>query len=410
MQVWESAQLRMRKACELAGLGPSVTELLIRPMRVSEFLIPVRMDNGEAKFFTAYRVCHNNALGQTKDGTRVKPDLTLDELKALAMFMSIKHAINNIPAGGGKGGIKADPSRLSKWEYERLIRGFIRRMEPKGAWTDIPGADIGTSLETQAWMLDEYEQIKGFHSPAAVNDKPPIVGGSLGGDEATGRGIYHITRQVTKDKALNPGSTRIALQGFGQVGSHAAKLLYEDGFKIIAVTDVFGGVFNDKGLDIPKLTEHVNNTGSVKDFAGGDSIDNEELFRLDCDIIIPAAVQDVINEKNAGDIRARIIVEAANGPVTPEADKILIDNGVTIIPDVLANSGSAIVCQYERVQGLSDDYWELDTIRERQRKQILKAYQEVLATAEKMNITMRDAAWVIAVSKIGLAVKTRGWA
>lgn len=408
-KVWESAQLHMRTACELAGLEPEVTELLINPMRVSEYQIPVRLDNGKSKVFTAYRVYHNDALGQTKDGTRVRPDLTLDEIKALAMFMTIKHAINGIPAGGSKGGIKADPSTLSKWEYERLIRGYIRRMEPKGVWVDIPGADIGTSLQTQAWMLDEFEQIKGYHAPAAVNDKPAIVGGSLGGDEATGRGIYYITTQVCEEKQLNPKNTTVVIQGFGQVGTHAAALLYEDGYKVIGVSDIYGGLYDPKGINIPELIRHVEETGTTQSYDKAEKITNEQILELDCDILIPAAVQDVIHDKNADKVKASIIVEAANGPLTPEADMILLDRGVTIVPDVLANSGSANVCHFERVQGLTDDYWDLETVRERLKAKMLKSYQEVSATAKEMNISMRDAAWVNAVRKVGEAVKIRGW-
>lgn len=408
-KVWEAARLHMKAAGELAGLEPEVIEFLMTPMRISEFTIPVRMDNGKTKVFTAYRVYHNDAIGQTKDGTRVRPDLTLDEIKALAMFMTIKHSINGIPAGGSKGGIKADPSKLSRWEYERLIRGFIRRMEPKGVWVDIPGADIGTSLQTQAWMLDEYEQINGCHSPAAVNDKPAIVGGSLGGDEATGRGIYYVTTELCQSRSIDPRSTRVAIQGFGQVGGHAAMLLHEDGFKITAVSDIYGGKYDPSGLDIPELMEHIRNNGTVKDFSQGQYVSNEEILETDCDILIPAAVQDVINEENADRIKARIIVEAANGPVTPEADRILLDKEVTIIPDVLANSGSAIVCHFERIQGLTDDYWELETVRKRLKVKILKAYREVEETAKRMNISRRDAAWVNAVTKVAEAMRVRGW-
>lgn len=409
-KVWESAQLHMKTACELAGLEPEVTELLINPMRISEYQIPVRLDNGKSKVFTAYRVYHNDALGQTKDGTRARPDLTLDEIKALAMFMTIKHAINGIPAGGSKGGIKVDPSTLSKWEYERLIRGYIRRMEPKGVWVDVPGADIGTSLQTQAWMLDEFEQIKGYHAPAAVNDKPPIVGGSLGGDEATGRGIYYITTQVCQEKKLNPSTTRVVIQGFGQVGTHSADLLYEDGYKVIGVSDIYGGLYDPKGINIPELIKHVEETGTTQSYDKAEKITNEEILELECDILIPAAVQDVIHAKNADKVRASIIVEAANGPLTPEADQMLLDRGVTIVPDVLANSGSANVCRFERIQGLTDDYWDLETVRKRLKDKMLKSYQEVFTTAKDMNISMRDAAWVNAVRKVGEAIKVRGWA
>lgn len=408
--MWKSAQKEVERAGKLAGLEPGVLKLLLNPMRFTEFQIPVRMDDGSSEVFTAYRSYHNDAVGQTKDGTRVRPDLTDGEIKALSMMMTIKHAINDIPAGGSKGGIKADPSKLSKWEYERLIRGYIRKLEPKGEWIDVSGADIGTSLETQAWMLDEYETIKGYHAPAAINDKPAILGGSLGGDEATGRGLYYVTRQTCDSLGVDRTKTRVAIQGFGQVGSHAANLLYEDGFKIVAIADIFAGIYNPEGIDIKALFEFMKETGSVKGFPGTTEITNEGLFEVECDLLIPAAVQNVIHEGNADKVKAKIIVEAANGPMTPEADKMLLDKGVTIIPDVLANSGSAIVCSFERIQGLTDDYWDLEKVRERLRVQILKAYKQVEETSKEMNITMRDAAWVNALRKVGEAIKLRGWA
>jgi glutamate dehydrogenase/leucine dehydrogenase len=408
--MWKSTQKEVERAGKLAGLEPSVLKLLLNPMRFTEFQIPVRMDDGSSEVFTAYRAFHNDAIGQTKDGTRVRPDLTGEEIKALAMMMTIKHAINDIPAGGSKGGIKADPSKLSTWEYERLIRGYIRKLEPKGEWIDNSGADIGTNLQTQSWMLDEYETMRGYHAPAAINDKPAILGGSEGGDEATGRGLYYVTRQTCDSLGVDPTKTRVAIQGFGQVGSYAADLLYEDGFKVVAIADIFAGIYNPEGIDVAALLEFVKETGSVKGFPGTTEITNEELFEVDCDLLIPAAVQNVIHKDNADKVKAKIIVEAANGPMTPEADKMLLDKGVTIIPDVLANSGSAIVCSYERIQGLTDDYWDLEKVREKLRVQILKAYKQVEDTSKEMNITMRDAAWVNGLRKVGEAVKLRGWA
>ena len=405
---WEATKNRLHRAEELLGLEPEMVEFLSRPMRVSEFQIPLRMDNGELQIFTAYRVCHNDALGPTKDGTRIRPDLTLDEVKALALIMTIKHAVAGIPAGGGKGGITADPMKLTERELERLCRAYIRRLSPKGAWVDVPGADIGTSYKTQAWMLDEYEQIMGFHSPAAINDKPAIVGGSLGGVEATGRGLFYIALAVNKSKALISQSCRVVIQGFGDVGSNVAKLLSNEGFKIIAVGDIHGAI-SAPSLDISKLVNHVEQTGSVVDFPGAKAISNQELLETECEILIPAAVENVINEENAGRVKTKIILEGANGPLTPSADKILLDKGVTIIPDIVANSGSIIVCQFERTQGLYDMYWDIDTIHQRLKERILKVYEETVNAATEMGISLREAAWVNALHKVSAAIRMRGW-
>ena len=405
---WEATKFRLKTAAKLMGLEPEMVEFLSRPMRAVEFQIPLRMDDGKLQILSAYRVCHNDALGPTKDGTRIVPNLTLDEVKALAMIMTIKHAVVDIPAGGGKGGITADPTKLSERELERLCRGYIRRLSPKGAWVDVPGADIGTNVQTQAWMLDEYEQIMGFHSPAAVNDKPAIVGGSLGGEEATGRGLFYIALAVSKSKALIPQSCRVVIQGFGDVGSNAAKLLSNEGFKIIAVGDVHGAI-SAPSLDISKLVNHIEQTGSVVDFPGAKAISNQELFETECEILIPAAVENVINEENADGVKTKIILEGANGPVAPSAEEILLDKGVTIIPDIVVNSGSIIVCQFERIQGLTDTYWDIDTVNERLKARILKAYEEMLNTAGEMGIPLREAAWVNGLRKVSAAIRMRGW-
>lgn len=406
---WEFTKARLERIEELLGFEPEMIELLSKPMRATEFTLPIRMDNGKVQIFTAYRVCHNDALGPTKNGTRIVPNLTLDEVKALALIMTIKHAVVDIPAGGGKGGIKADATKLSEHELERLSRAFIRQLKPKGAWTDIPGADIGTSYKTQAWMLDEYEQITGFHSPPAINDKPALVGGSLGGEDATSRGIFYLTVEVSKSKGLKPESCRVAIQGFGNVGSNLAKLLYNDGFKIIAVGDIKGAIADPSGFNIPKLTDYTKQTGSIVDFPKAKHISSKELLETECEILIPAAVENVINEENANYIKTKIILEGANGPLTPHADKLLADKGITIIPDIIANAGGIIVCQFERIQGLTDNYWDLDTVHECLKVRILKAYEEAKKTAAEMNITLREAAWVNALRKVSHAIRLRGW-
>jgi len=405
---FETALNTLRVAGGIAGLEPNAIKILSQPKRVFEFTIPMKMDNGELRIFNAFRVHYNDALGQIKDGTRFVPNLDLDTVKALGFWMTIKHAVAGIPAGGGKGGVRVDPSELSEWELERLVRAFIRKLPMKGAWVDVPGADIGTSAKTQAWMLDEYEEIVGFHSPAAVNDKPAEVSGTLGSMEATGTGAFFIAKEAVKDLGLAKGAS-IAVQGFGDVGRTITKLLYNEGFKVIAVSDVKSGVYSEEGIDIKELVKHVEDTGFVAGFPGTVAITNKELLETKCDILIPAAVQSVITDENADKIKAKLIIEGANGPTTPGAEKILEEKGITIIPDILANCGGAIVCSFERTQGLTDTYWDLETVNEKLKERILKAYKDTVATAREKNTSFRNAAWVNALIKISKAMKARGW-
>ena len=405
---FETALNTLRVAGEIAGLEPNAIKILSQPKRVFEFTIPMKMDNGELRVFNAFRVHYNDALGEVKDGTRFVPNLDLNTVKALGFWMTIKHAVANIPAGGGKGGVRVDPDELSEWELERLVRAFIRKLPMKGAWVDVPGADIGTSAKTQAWMLDEYEEIVGFHSPAAVNDKPAEVNGTLGSMEATGTGAFFVTMEAVKNLELSKGAS-IAVQGFGDVGRTIAKLLYNEGFKVIAVSDIKGGVYSEEGMDIEELVKHVEDTGFVAGFPGTAAINNKELLETKCDILIPAAVQSVITDENADKIKAKLIIEGANGPTTPGAEKILEGKEVTTIPDVLANCGGAIVCSFERTQGLTDTYWGLETVNEKLKERILKAYKETVATAREKNTSFRNAAWVNALIKISKAMKARGW-
>jgi len=409
--VWEEALFNLKQAAEAMKMKNDIHERLAKPMRFTEFTIPVRMDDGSRKMFTAYRSNHQDATGPTKDGTRVKPDLTPEEIKALSLFMSIKHGASNIPAGGGKGGIKADPSKMSEGEYERLIRGFMRKLRPKGAWVDVPGADIGTGKQAMAWMLDEYEQITGMHCPAAINDKPAIlgIGGSLGGYETTGRGVARCTVEASEELGMEPGSSNVVIQGFGQVGSIAAESLYELGFRITAVSDINGAIFNDDGIDIPALMEYAEKEKTIRGFSGAEAMDSSTLLEKECDILIPAAVQDVITSANASRLRTKLVVEAANAPTTPEADSILQEKGIRIVPDVLANAGGCIVCDFERMQGLSGDYWEAEEVYRRLDKRMMNAYREAQKVMKEKNISMRTAVWVNALEKITEAMEIRGW-
>lgn len=406
----EQSTRLMRKAAELGELNPAVIELLSGPGRVISFRIPLKMDDGSCRVFDAYRVHHNDALGPTRDGTRISEDLNLDECKALAMIMSIKHAAGLIPAGGGKGGVAANPEKLSRREFEQLCRAYIRFLRPSGPDVDVPGADVGTDMQSMAWMLDEHEQITGHHAPAAINDKPPILGGTLGGYEATGRGVFDVFEAAARENDFEIEGARVAIQGFGQVGAVAAQSFQEAGCKVIAVREVDSGVYAEDGLDIPELLEHREKTGSIDDFPGSEPISNEDLFRCDCDVLVPAALQGVISEDNARDIKARMVVEAANSPTTLEADEILLDREIIVVPDVLANAGSVHLCQMERTQGIADDFWERDTIDSERRKRLIRGYQAAVETAQEHDLnSVRLGAWIHALKRIEEAVLTRGW-
>ncbi|MEE4240632.1 MAG: Glu/Leu/Phe/Val dehydrogenase [Desulfopila sp.] len=408
--VFQVAIQTLNRAGELGGINPRVLDVLQEPKRIQQFRIPLKLENGTFQVFQAYRVHYCDALGPFRNGTRIRPDLSLDEVKALGLFMTIKHCAAAIPAGGAKGGIKADPAKLSSRDMEQLVRAFIRNLQPKGPWADVPGADIGTGEQAMAWMLDEYEQITGSHCPAALNDKPAILGGSLGGEEATGRGVFITLMAAARDMGLDPGSSTAVVQGFGQVGAALAELLADTGCRIVAVSDVYGGIYDSSGLDIRALRQHVAETGKVGGFGGTKSVSNDELFALDCDILVPAAVQSVIHKGNAGDIKAKLIAEGANGPVTTEADTILHDHGVVIVPDVVANSGGATVCHFERTQGLSDQYWDLEKVNSQLESRILAAYNSAAArAAEAGGVTLRDGAWIHALKMLEKAMQLRGW-
>ncbi len=407
-EMWKNTVGYMKKAADACGLEEDALAALLLCKRSVEFQIPVRMDNGKVNYYTGYRVVHNDALGLSGDGTRITPGLTCDEVKALALVMSIKHAANAIPAGGAKGGINADPPMLSEGEFERLVRGYVRGMIPKGSNVDVPGADINTSPKTQAWMLDEYEQITGIHSPGAINDKPGLLGGSLGGEDATGRGMYVLTREICKERGWSPENASVAIQGFGNVGSNYARYLAEAGFKVVAVSDIKGGVFAPEGLDVARLLEFAESTGTVAGFPGGSPMTNEDLLTCECHILAPSAVQDVISEKNASNIKAQVIMEGANGPVTAAADEILYSRGVEVLPDVVANAGSAIVCHYERSQSAMNDYWELEKVQARLDRQILKSYKAMRNTASGLDTSLRTAAWVNGIKTIVEAMRWRG--
>ena len=408
--VFDVAIETLNQAGRLGNINERALDILQAPKRINEFRIPLKLDDGSFQVFQAYRVHYCDALGPFRDGTRIRPELSLEEIKALGIFMTIKHCVADIPAGGAKGGIRADLKSMTVRDQERLIRSYIRFLNPKGPWRDVPGADIGTGEQAMSWMLDEFEQITGHHCPAAINDKPAILGGSLGGEAATGRGVFLVLQAAAQDMGMTLEGTSAAVQGFGQVGSELASHLDEAGCRVAAVSDVDGAVFAQNGLNIPALKAHVQETGTVSGFPGTEAMTNEQLLEAEVGILVPAAVHDVIHSANAANVQARLIVEGANGPITTEADAILTDKGVTVVPDVVANSGGATVCHFERSQGLSDEYWDLERVNATLRKRIIAAYTQSRNRAREAGTpSLRYGAWIQALKKLERAMLLRGW-
>jgi len=410
LSVFQTGLNTLNKAGEIGEINPRVIDILQGPKRIQSFRIPLKKDDGSFEVYQAYRSHYSNALGPYSNGTRVMPNLSLDEVMALSLFMTIKHCATDIRRGGAKGGIVADPAKLTINEYERLIRAFIRALSPKGPWGDAPGADIGTGEQAMAWMLDEYEQITGYSCPAAVNDKPPILGGSLGGEPATGRGCFATIMDAADQISLPIKGSKAVIQGFGQVGGVVAQLLHGAGCKVIAASDIKGGIINEEGLDITKLLAHTTQTGSVIGFDGSDALGDTDIFSLQCDIMVPAAVQNVITEANGSSVKAKIVVEAANGPITTEGDKQLQDNGVLVVPDVIANAGGATVCHFEMSQGLSNNYWTLEQVNSALDTKMHDAYRDAANCQKQYQApSMRIGAWISALKKLELAMTLRGW-
>lgn len=407
---YEVALQELHHVAELMHLNDEVIGYLSTPQRILTVSIPVRMDNGSLKFFTGYRAQHNSALGPVKGGTRFHKDETLDDVKALSFWMTIKNALSNIPAGGAKGGIEVDPATLSKTELERLCRAYVKAVFPMlGPKVDIPGPDVGTPQQVMAWLMDEYENLSQRHEPATFAGKPPVLGGSLGRDRATGRGlVYSVAEALRKMDTALEGKT-VAIQGFGNLGSHAATFFTEAGAKVIAIVDVKGGAYNPKGIDVQAAFRQVTDTGSIAGLTNTDAIGNQELLEMKCDILVPAALQNQITETNATRIQARFVAEGANGPVTPAAEKIMIDNGIFVLPDIVANSGGAIVAYFELVQDLQSYFWTEGEVFQRLEKIMVNTCSNVYEISKTKNVTMRTAAWMTALNKIILAMQLRGW-
>ncbi len=400
------------EAAEKLGLKPEEYETLKYPERELTVSIPVKMDDGTLKVFEGYRVQHNSARGPYKGGIRYHQNANPDEVKALAAWMSFKCAVVNIPYGGAKGGIKVDPSKLSRDELIRLTRRYTMRILPLiGPDQDIPAPDVNTNGEVMGWIMDTYSMFKGHSVPGVVTGKPVEIGGSIGRSEATGRGVTIIAEKCLTDLDMDPQKQTYAVQGMGNVGGTAAKILYDEGKKVIAVSDWSGGVMNKDGLDIPKILEFLSDRSrSLKDYEaeGAEHITNEELLTCDCDVLIPAALENQITEENAGAIQAKVIVEAANGPTTVEADKILEQRGILVVPDILANAGGVVVSYFEWVQNIQSMAWDLEEVNQTLKKIMMKAYKDVREMSQKKGTTMRMGAYMVAIDRITTAGKMRG--
>ena len=396
-------------AARLLGLDPGIWKVLTHPKRQICVSCPVQMDNGEIEVFTGYRVQYNITLGPAKGGIRYHPGVTLDEVTALAAWMTWKCAVAGVPFGGGKGGVICDPTRMSRGEIERLTRRYVAEIiDAIGPDKDIPAPDVNTNEQIMAWFMDTYSMHVGTTVTGVVTGKPVELGGSLGRREATGRGVMITTREAAKHLGINIKGATVAVQGFGNVGSVSADLLADIGAKIVAVTDWKGGVYNSKGLDIKKLIEYTQQHKTVAGFPGADALEGSKVFGLDVDILIPAALENQITGANAGDIKAKIIAEGANGPTTPEAHSALHNRGVFVIPDILANAGGVTTSYFEWVQDRHGYFWEEAEVNKRLEQKMVDAFNAVLEMAKKYKTDMRTAAYIVAISKVATVTKMRG--
>ncbi|MEH7549249.1 Glu/Leu/Phe/Val family dehydrogenase [Neobacillus vireti] len=402
-------QETLREAANILNYPAQVFEFLKKPMRFLEVSIPVRMDNGKTEIFQGYRAQHNDAPGPTKGGIRFHPDVTPEEVKALAGWMSLKCGITGLPYGGAKGGIICDPRHMSLDELERLSRGYVRAVSQiVGPTKDIPAPDMYTNSQIMAWMLDEYDHIREFDSPGFITGKPIALGGSLGRETATSKGVLYTLQMVCELKKMQLKDTRVIIQGFGNVGSYLAKYLYDLGAKVIGISDVLGGVYDENGLDIPYLLESRDSFGIVSNRFNS-PITNQELLEKECDILIPAAISGVINKNNASQLKCQIVIEAANGPTTKEALNILDHREILVVPDILANSGGVIVSYFEWCQNNQGYYWTDETVDLRLKEKITASFLNVYNTSKRYSVNMKIAAYIEGIQRLAEASRLRGW-
>jgi glutamate dehydrogenase (NAD(P)+) len=397
-------------AAQLLGLDPGIWKILTNPKRQIAVSCPVQMDNGEIEVFTGYRVQYNITLGPAKGGIRYHPDVSLDEVTALAAWMTWKCAVAHIPFGGGKGGIICDPTRMSRRELEALTRRYVAEIiDAIGPEKDVPAPDVNTDAQIMAWVMDTYSMHVGHTSTGVVTGKPVEMGGSLGRREATGRGVSIVAREAAKHVGFDIKGATVGVQGFGNVGSVSAELIAALGAKIVAVADWKGGVYNEKGLDVAAMMDYARQHNKTVDgFPGGEPIDNERLFALDVDVLVPAALENQITMENAPGIRAKVVVEGANGPTTPEAHKVLHERGIFVVPDILANSGGVTTSYFEWVQDRHGYFWTLEEVNSRLEAKMCEAFNAVLQTSLKYKTDMRTAAYIVAINRVATVTKLRG--
>ena len=406
---WRTAQRQFDEAAELIGLEPDLREILREVQREFTCHFPVEMDDGRIEIFTGYRVQHNINRGPAKGGIRYHPAVSLDEVKALAMWMTWKCAVVNIPYGGAKGGVIVDPRKLSLRELEHLTRRFATEIAILvGPDRDIPAPDVNTDAQVMAWIMDTLSMHHGYSVTASVTGKPVEVGGSLGRVDATGRGVMICTLAALEHLGVKPHAARVAVQGFGNVGSVSARLLEEAGCTIVSVSDEFGGLYNPLGLPVKRLIEHRRQHGRLEGFPGAEEMSSTGPLTADCDVLVPAAIGNQLTSRNAGQVKARLVVEGANGPTTPEADRILRNGGVFLVPDILANAGGVTVSYFEWVQDLQSFFWSEHEVNQKLHAIMQRAFREVLTVATERDLPMRMAAYVQAVSRVAAATRDRG--
>lgn len=412
---------QLKRAADLIGLDKSVYEMLKVPRRTFQFAVPVKMDDNSWKVFEGYRVQYNNDRGPYKGGIRFHPQANLSEVKALAALMTWKTAVANIPFGGGKGGIKVDPKQLSEGELERLSRSYIDSLRDLiGPYQDVPAPDVNTNPKIMGWMVDEYSKLTGKPTPAVLTGKPIALGGSQGREAATGLGGFYLLQEIAKKLKLNPKNIRVVIQGLGNVGYHFARFVHQAGYKIVAISDSRGNIYDKRGKGLDP--EHVMATKKAKGLTGGcycvgtvcdcknyEKVSDKKLLELPCDILVPAALENQITEENAGRIKAKVIIEMANGPVTSEADTKLIKKGVVLVPDILANSGGVTVSYFEWLQNISNEYWTEEMVNKKLKQFITVAFDDIWKLKEKYNTDLRAAAYILAIQRVADAMQAKGY-
>jgi glutamate dehydrogenase len=409
LNLFKSTQVVIKEALDKLGYSEEMFELLKEPLRMLTVRIPVKMDDGSTKIFTGYRAQHNDAVGPTKGGIRFHPEVDEDEVKALSMWMSLKCGIVNLPYGGGKGGIICEPRKMSLGELERLSRGYVRAISQiVGPTKDIPAPDVYTNSQIMAWMMDEYSRLREYDSPGFITGKPLVLGGSHGREKATALGVTICIEEAAKKKGIQLKGARIVIQGFGNAGSFLAKFMHDTGAKVIGISDAYGALHDPNGLDIDYLLDRRDSFGTVTTLFEN-TISNQELLELDCDILVPAAISNQITEENVHEIKAKIVVEAANGPTTWEATKILTDRNVLLVPDVLASSGGVTVSYFEWVQNNQGYYWEESNVLTKLREVLVNSFNQVYGLSESRDVNMRLAAYMVGARKMAEASHFRGW-